>query len=70
MLEKNHINHYLHKDYIDTLKVIMENSRANWIVDANIRIANEKLQGEVTNGHALINEKIREVLRYWGTRSI
>lgn len=63
MLEKNHIKATLHKTHLETLKVIMENSRANWIVDANIRIANERLQHKITNGHFLLNDKIREILR-------
>lgn len=63
MLRNHRIKPSLHHAQIANLKVIMENSRANWIVDANIRVENEKLQLEATNGQHLINEKIRELLR-------
>eukprot|EP00026_Physarum_polycephalum_P000181 Phypoly_transcript_00181.p1 GENE.Phypoly_transcript_00181~~Phypoly_transcript_00181.p1 ORF type:complete len:2011 (+),score=311.30 Phypoly_transcript_00181:88-6120(+) len=63
MLEKNHIKKTLHKIHLDNLKVLTENGRANWIVEANVRITNERLQNEFSNGYYRINDKIREILR-------
>jgi hypothetical protein len=63
MLEKNHIKKALHETYLDDMKVLTENARANWVVEANIRITKDRLQNEFSNGHYRINEKIREVLR-------
>ena len=61
MMEKNQIKRNLHKVYLDNLKIIMESARVSWIVDTNIRIANEKTQQEITNSHDRINDKIREI---------
>lgn len=64
MLEKHRIKPSLHRAQKENLKVLMENSRCSWLVDANVRVENEKLLLEATNGQQCINAKIVEILRY------
>lgn len=61
----NHIKSTLHKSHAQHLKLIMETACANWIVDAKIRIENERLKMDASNGQRRINEKIREIVRYF-----